>query len=149
MSHSPILVSACLLGTACRYDGKSVPCASLLEQLDGLRLIPVCPEQLGGLPTPRIPCERQGQRVVSKAGTDTTQQYQRGAQEALRLAKLFGCKAALLKERSPSCGCGQIYDGSFSKTLVGGDGVTAELLKQHGIAVFGESRICDLLGCEL
>lgn len=149
MSHSPILVSACLLGTACRYDGKSVPCASLLEQLDGLRLIPVCPEQLGGLPTPRIPCERQGQRVVSKTGTDTTQQYQRGAQEALRLAKLFGCKAALLKERSPSCGCGQIYDGSFSKTLVGGDGVTAELLKQHGIAVFGESRICDLLGCEL
>lgn len=149
MSHSPILVSACLLGTACRYDGKSVPCASLLEQLDGLRLIPVCPEQLGGLPTPRIPCERQGQRVVSKTGTDTTQQYQRGAQEALRLAKLFGCKAALLKERSPSCGCGQIYDGSFSKTLVGGDGVTAELLKQHGIAVFGESRICDLLGCKL
>lgn len=149
MSHSPILVSACLLGTACRYDGKSVACASLLEQLDGLRLIPVCPEQLGGLPTPRIPCERQGQRVVSKTGTDTTQQYQRGAQEALRLAKLFGCKAALLKERSPSCGCGQIYDGSFSKTLVGGDGVTAELLKQHGIAVFGESRICDLLGCEL
>lgn len=149
MSHSPILVSACLLGTACRYDGKSVPCASLLEQLDGLRLIPVCPEQLGGLPTPRIPCERQGQRVVSKTGTDTTQQYQRGAHEALRLAKLFGCKAALLKERSPSCGCGQIYDGSFSKTLVGGDGVTAELLKQHGIAVFGESRICDLLGCEL
>lgn len=149
MSHSPILVSACLLGTACRYDGKSVPCASLLEQLDGLRLIPVCPEQLGGLPTPRIPCERQGQRVVSKTGTDTTQQYQRGAQEALRLAKLFDCKAALLKERSPSCGCGQIYDGSFSKTLVGGDGVTAELLKQHGIAVFGESRICDLLGCEL
>lgn len=149
MSHSPILVSACLLGTACRYDGKSVPCASLLEQLDGLRLIPVCPEQLGGLPTPRIPCERQGQGVVSKTGTDTTQQYQRGAQEALRLAKLFGCKAALMKERSPSCGCGQIYDGSFSKTLVGGDGVTAELLKQHGIAVFGESRICDLLGCEL
>lgn len=149
MSHFPILVSACLLGTACRYDGKSVPCASLLEQLDGLRLIPVCPEQLGGLPTPRIPCERQGQRVVSKTGTDTTQQYQRGAQEALRLAKLFGCKAALMKERSPSCGCGQIYDGSFSKTLVGGDGVTAELLKQHGIAVFGESRICDLLGCEL
>lgn len=149
MNHSPILVSACLLGTACRYDGKSVPCASLLEQLDGLQLIPVCPEQLGGLPTPRIPCERQGQRVVSKTGTDTTQQYQRGAQEALRLAKLFGCKAALLKERSPSCGCGQIYDGSFSKTLVGGDGVTAELLKQHGIAVFGESRICDLLGCEL
>lgn len=149
MSHSPILVSACLLGTACRYDGKSVACASLLEQLDGLRLIPVCPEQLGGLPTPRIPCERQGQRVVSKTGTDTTQQYQRGAQEALRLAKLFGCKAALLKERSPSCGCGQIYDGSFSKTLVGGDGVTAELLKQHGIAVFGESRICDLLGCKL
>ena len=121
----------------------------MLEQLDGLRLIPVCPEQLGGLPTPRIPCERQGQRVVSKTGTDTTQQYQRGAQEALRLAKLFGCKAALMKERSPSCGCGQIYDGSFSKTLVGGDGVTAELLKQHGIAVFGESRICDLLGCKL
>ncbi len=145
MPCSPILVSACLLGTACRYDGKSVPCPPLLEQLGNLRLIPVCPEQLGGLPTPRIPCERQGERVISKTGTDTTAQYHRGAQQALQLAVLFGCKAALLKERSPSCGCGQIYDGSFSKSLISGDGVTAELLKQHGIAVFGESQLCQLL----
>lgn len=145
MHEHPVLVSACLLGVACRYDGKSVPCTALLEQLKNLQCIPVCPEQLGGLPTPRVPCERQGNRVISKTGVDTTAQYERGAQQALKLATLFGCKAALLKERSPSCGCGQIYDGSFSKKLIDGDGVTAALLRQHGIAVFGESRLHEFL----
>lgn len=140
-----VLVSACLLGVACRYDGKSVPCNELLEQLGSFCVVPVCPEILGGLPTPRIPCERKGTRVISAQGVDTTPQYEKGAQETLRLAKLTRCQAALLKERSPSCGCGQIYDGSFTKKLVQGDGVTAALLKQQGIAVFGESRFKEFL----
>ena len=106
--------------------------------------MPVCPEQLGGLPTPRPPAERQGERVVTQTG-DVTEQYRQGAEEALRLCKLLGCQAAVLKERSPSCGHGQIYDGTFSGTLTAGDGVTAALLTAHGIPVYGESRIEELL----
>ncbi len=134
-----------MLGVCCRYDGRSVPCQPLLDALPRLRLVPVCPEILGGLPTPRTPSERQGERVVSKTGADVTAAYQKGAEEALRLARLFGCRKALLKERSPSCGRGQIYDGSFSGRLIPGDGVTARLLEQEGIAVFGESQLQQLL----
>ncbi len=141
----PILVSACLLGVSCRYDGKSTPYQPLLEQLHALHLIPVCPEILGGLSTPRTPCERIGCKVISQTGCDATAAYQKGAEETLRLARLFGCKAALLKERSPSCGCGRIYDGSFSKTLIDGDGVTAQLLKENGITVIGESSLEKIL----
>ena len=117
----------------------------MLDALPRLRLVPVCPEILGGLPTPRTPSERQGERVVSKTGADVTAAYQKGAEEALRLARLFGCRKALLKERSPSCGRRQIYDGSFSCRLIPGDGVTARLLEQEGIAVFGESQLQQLL----
>lgn len=117
----------------------------MLDALPRLQLVPVCPEILGGLPTPRTPSERQGERVVSKTGADVTAAYQKGAEEALRLARLFGCRKALLKERSPSCGRGQIYDGSFSGRLIPGDGVTARLLEQEGIAVFGESQLQQLL----
>ena len=122
-----------------------MPCQPLLDALPRLRLVPVCPEILGGLPTPRTPSERQGERVMSKTGADVTAAYQKGAEEALRLARLFGCRKALLKERSPSCGRGQIYDGSFSGRLIPGDGVTARLLEQEGIAVFGESQLQQLL----
>lgn len=122
-----------------------MPCQPLLDALPRLQLVPVCPEILGGLPTPRTPSERQGVRVVSKTGADVTAAYQKGAEEALRLARLFGCRKALLKERSPSCGRGQIYDGSFSGRLIPGDGVTAHLLQQEGIAVFGESQLQQLL----
>lgn len=122
-----------------------MPCQPLLDALPRLQLVPVCPEILGGLPTPRTPSERQGERVVSKTGADVTAAYQKGAEEALRLARLFGCRKALLKERSPSCGRGQIYDGSFSGRLIPGDGVTARLLEQEGIAVFGESQLQQLL----
>lgn len=122
-----------------------MPCQPLLDALPRLRLVPVCPEILGGLPTPRTPSEWQGERVVSKTGADVTAAYQKGAEEALRLARLFGCRKALLKERSPSCGRGQIYDGSFSGRLIPGDGVTARLLEQEGIAVFGESQLQQLL----
>lgn len=140
-----VLVSACLLGVRCRYDGKSVPCDALLQRLDKLDAVPVCPEILGGLPTPRTPSERQGDRVTAKDGRDVTAQYRRGAEEALRLAQLFGCRYALLKERSPSCGCGKIYDGSFTGTLTDGDGTAAALLCANGIQVFGETRLEQLL----
>ncbi len=139
-----ILVSACLLGCPCRYDGKNKPNAAVLSLRTEHTLIPVCPEQMGGLPTPRPPAERKGDGVFTENGTDVTAQYRRGAEEALRLAALYGCSCAILKERSPSCGSGEIYDGSFSRTLVAGDGVTAELLKRQGIAVHGESEVDKL-----
>lgn len=139
-----ILISACLLGACCRYDGasKAHPLAAALAERH--TLVPVCPEQLGGLPTPRPPAERRGGRVVTRSG-DVTEQYRRGAEETLKLCKLLGCEAAVLKERSPSCGRGQVYDGTFSGTLTAGDGVTAELLAAHGIPVYGESQIEKLL----
>ena len=139
-----ILVSACLLGCPCRYDGKSKPNDRVLSLMKQHTFIPVCPEQMGGLATPRPPAERTSDGVFTQTGTDVTAQYQRGAQEALHLAQLYHCACAVLKERSPSCGSGAIYDGSFSRTLVDGDGVTAELLKQHGIAVLGESEVYKL-----
>ena len=142
-----LLVSACLLGVACRYDGasKGLPDSVLRALMARHTLVPVCPEQLGGLASPREPSERQGDRVVSKGGKDVTGQYVRGAEQTLYLAKLFSCRAALLKEKSPSCGRGSIYDGSFQKRLIDGNGVTAELLLKNGILVFGESQIDDLL----
>ena len=143
-----ILISACLLGIPCRYDGKAKPqpwAEALAARHD---LVPVCPEQLGGLPTPRTPSERRGDRVVMNTGADVTEQYRRGAEAALRLCRLTGCEAAILKERSPSCGCGEIYDGSFSGTLTAGDGVTAELLRKNGIPVYGESHVAALLDLE-
>lgn len=140
-----LLVSACLLGCSCRYDGVS-RAHPLAEQLaERYELVPVCPEQMGGLPTPRPPAERRGERVVTRAGDDVTAQYRRGAEEALRLCRLLGCEAAVLKERSPSCGHGEIYDGTFSRTLVPRDGTAAELLEDHGVPVYGESRIGELL----
>ena len=139
-----LLISACLLGCRCRYDGasKTHPLAEALAK--DYELVPVCPEQMGGLPTPRPPAERQGDRVVTHTG-DVTEAYRRGAEEAWRLCSLMGCQAAVLKERSPSCGHGAIYDGSFSGRLTEGSGVTAQLLAERGIPVYGESRIAELL----
>ena len=141
-----VLISACLLGFACKHCGGSNKLSE--QQLAALgerfRLIPVCPETAGGLPTPRDPSERLGDRVVSNQGRDVTAQYQKGAETALWLARRYDCKAALLKENSPSCGSGQIYDGSFTGKLIPGDGVAAEELKKEGLIVFGESDT-DLL----
>ena len=136
-----ILISACLLGCRCRYDGgsKMHPAAAALAER--YELVPVCPEQLGGLPTPRPPAERVGDRVLTAAGGDVTEQYRRGAEEALRLCRVTGCEAAVLKERSPSCGSGAVYDGTFSGVLTAGDGVAAALLKEAGIPVYGESGL--------
>ena len=139
-----LLISACLLGIPCRYDGASKPQSWVEKLAERHELVPVCPEQLGGLPTPRPPAERRDGRVVTQSG-DVTEQYLRGAEETLKLCKLLGCEAAVLKERSPSCGRGQVYDGTFSGTLTAGDGVTAELLAAHGILVYGESQIEKLL----
>lgn len=138
-----ILISACLLGLACRYDGNSKPCpkALALAKDPHIQLIPFCPECYGGLPTPRPPAEQQQGKVLNAAGADVTAQYQKGAREALRLCQITGCKKAVLKARSPSCGCGKIYDGSFTKTLVAGNGITADLLLQNGIEVLTEEEL--------
>lgn len=139
-----ILISACLLGVACRYDGKSAAVPAAIKLKDKYNLIPVCPEILGGLPTPRLPCEIQNGRVIRSDSADMTAAYKRGAAETLKLAELFDCEIAVLKERSPSCGCGRVYDGSFSSLLTNGDGITSALLKQNGITVFGESEIYSI-----
>ena len=133
-----LLVSACLLGLSCRYDGGCKPCPRVIALMEKHTLIPVCPEQLGGLPTPRPPAEIREGRVISRAGMDVTDAYRKGAEEALRLAQLYACDGAILKSRSPSCGKGQVYDGSFSGTLTLGDGVTARLLADHGLPVWTE-----------
>ena len=142
-----LLISGCLLGLCCRFDGESKPLKEeIINRLtERYQLIPVCPEQLGGLATPRDPAEKRGDTFVTQKGVDVTDQYQRGAKETLKIARLLGCQTALMKEKSPSCGCGQIYDGTFSKTLVAGNGATAELLQKNGIAVYGESRIEEVL----
>ena len=136
-----ILVSACLLGVCCRYDGQSKTCPAVMELMKEHELIPVCPEQLGGLPTPRPPAEIQGKRVVNCEGKDVTAQYEKGADEAARLYQLFHCDCAILKARSPSCGVGMVYDGFFSGTLVSGDGITAQALKRLGVRVMTEETL--------
>ena len=135
-----LLVSACLLGLCCRYDGGSKPCQAVIDLRDQHQLIPVCPEQLGGLPTPRPPAEIRAGRVISAQGVDVTDAYRRGAEETLRLGALLGAQGAVLKARSPSCGKGQVYDGSFSGTLTAGDGITAGLLRARGIPVWTEEE---------
>jgi uncharacterized protein YbbK (DUF523 family) len=138
----PVLVSACMLGVHCRYDASTNPSADLCQALSGIQIIPVCPEQLGGLATPRAPAHLVGgsgedvldgrARVVTDAGVDVTEQYLRGAYETLRIARLFGVRRAILKERSPSCGCLLVHrDGA----LQAGSGVTAALLLREGIEV--------------
>lgn len=138
-----ILISACLLGVKCRYDGGGKPCPAALALAGTHELIPVCPEQLGGLPTPRMPSEIRDGQVIRRDGVSVDEAYRRGAAEAARLAKLFSCELAVLKARSPSCGCGCIYDGSFTGTLIPGDGVTAALLKQQGLQVITEEELAD------
>ncbi|PJA84162.1 MAG: DUF523 domain-containing protein [Candidatus Nealsonbacteria bacterium CG_4_9_14_3_um_filter_37_13] len=136
-----ILCSACLLGIKCRYDGKDKLNKKVIELSKKKILIPVCPEQLGGLSTPREPAEQKGKRVITKSGKDVTQNFKKGAKEVLKLAKLFGIKEAILKQKSPSCGFGKIYDGSFSGQLIKGNGVTAALLKRNKIKIITEEDL--------
>ena len=144
-----ILVSACLLGRCCRYKGDGCENGGVLKLLDKHTLIPVCPEQLGGLKTPRAPSEIVNGSVVNNLGEDVTKEYTQGAQAALRIAQLNNVKLAILKSRSPSCGSGLIYDGSFTGKKIPGDGVCAALLKQNGIKVITEDELDTLSEEEL
>ena len=140
-----LLISACLLGRNCKYSGGNNYTPAVEKLKDRYELVPVCPECMGGLPIPHDPSERVGDKVISRTGTDVTAPFQRGAELALRRARQTGAKLALLKERSPSCGCGTIYDGTFTGTVVPGDGVAAELLAKNGVTICGESRIGEQL----
>jgi len=135
------LCSACLLGIRCRIDGASKPNKKVIGLSKKEALVPVCPEQLAGLPTPREQTEIKGKQVVSKSGKDLTEIFEKGANETLKIAKLFDIKEAILKQRSPSCGSGQVYDGTFSGKVVKGDGVTAALLKKNSIKVISEEDL--------
>ena len=146
------LISACLLGIRCAWSGDDKYKNERAVELAKVKtLIPICPEQLGGLPTPRAPQEIQGGmgedvldgkcKVVNKNGQDVTREFVRGAEETLNIAKQFKIKEFIAKSRSPSCGCGQIYDGSFSGRLIEGDGVTTTLLKRNGIRIISEEHL--------
>lgn len=140
-----ILVSACLLGSDCKYNGKNNKNESVIALSEKFDLIPVCPECFGGLPTPRMPAEIRDGRVVTKSGEDVTDRFLEGANHTLYIAKESNCPAALLKEKSPSCGYGKVYDGTFTGTLCSGNGITAELLSKNEIMIFGESEISKLI----
>lgn len=140
-----LLISACLCGELCRYDGGTVLIPELSELCQSGLALAVCPELEGGLPTPRPPCERHLGRVVTASGDDKTDFYMAGASKTLALAREHGIKVAVLKEKSPSCGTSLIYDGTFSRKLVPGRGVTAELLQNSGIAVFSDDNFTEAL----
>ena len=138
-----ILVSACLLGVNCKYSGGNNQNEKVLEYIKDKEIIPVCPEIMGGLSTPRPPSELINDKVMNNLNQDVTQQYKKGAEETLKLAKLFNVKKALLKAKSPSCGKGYIYDGTFSSTLIEGNGITTKLLIENGIEVITEKDLED------
>ena len=136
-----ILVSKCLLGENCRYCGDNCKNERVLALKARYTLVGVCPEQDGGLPTPRQPAERLGEKVIARDGRDVTREYEAGAQTALETALREGASFAVLKAKSPSCGTGVIYDGSFTGAKVSGNGVTAQLLLDNGIPVYTEDEI--------
>ncbi|MDY3051753.1 MAG: DUF523 domain-containing protein [Ndongobacter sp.] len=133
-----LLVSACLLGEACRYDGRDNRREDVIEFLHGCEVIPVCPEVEGGLPTPRVPAERRGNRVVCRDGADCTEAFQRGVQRCLRHLSKGDISGAILKSRSPSCAVYERYDGCFTRRLVEGKGLFAEALHERGILLADE-----------
>ena len=139
-----IVVSNCLLGCDCRYKGDNCRNDRILELAKEHTLIPVCPEQMGGLPTPRDPAERVGDKLITNKGRDVTYEYHKGAEAALFLAKLNKADFAILKYRSPACGKGMIYDGSFGGKLIPGNGVFAELLEKNGIPFYSENELDEL-----
>ncbi len=140
-----IIISACLIGKNCRYDGSSNLIPDLKNLHANSQAIALCPEVLGGLDTPRLPCEIvlaedacNGYKVLNKNNEDCTIAFENGAKKALEIALKHNAKIAILKANSPSCGCGKIYDGSFTKTLIDGEGLTAKLFKEHGIVIYNE-----------
>lgn len=140
-----ILVSACLLGENCKWNGRNNAREHIIILKEKYNLIPFCSEVLGGLPTPRIPAEIRGNKIINQIELDVTKYFTRGAQRALEIAKKNNCKYAILKDHSPSCGVNKIYDGTFSRQLTDGMGVTAKLLTKNHIQVFGDDEIEKLL----
>ena len=139
-----ILVSQCLYGgDPVRYDGKSKAETDprFLKWKEEGRLIPVCPEVFGGLPTPRADAQRVGDKVIARTGKDVTFEYMKGAHEAVRLAKEYSVLCAVMKEKSPSCGSNKIYDGTFEGNLIDGQGTAVELLRKEGVKVFSEEQL--------
>lgn len=140
--QAPLVVSACLLGVACNHQGRASTSAAVVALGRERRLIPVCPEAAGGLPTPRPAAEIQPSgRVCTAAGDDATDAYERGAAQAVKLAVASRAAGAVLKARSPSCGCHEVYDGSFTRTRVPGEGVTARALREIGVPVWSEEDV--------
>jgi uncharacterized protein YbbK (DUF523 family) len=135
------IVSACLAGINCQWNWKSKPCEKVIELIKKGQAIPVCPEQLWGLTTPRSPAELKNDKVITKDWVDLTSQFEKWSQEVLKIAKAFNCNEAILKARSPSCGVGKVYDWTFSGKLIDWDGVTAKLLKTNNIKVKTEDEI--------
>ncbi|MCD6226442.1 MAG: DUF523 domain-containing protein [Candidatus Aenigmarchaeota archaeon] len=143
------IVSGCLVGINCKYNGKNNKNNKIFEIYKKGQLIPVCPEQLGGLSTPREPAETTGDgldvlkgkaKVLTISGKDVTSNFIRGAKEVLKIAKDLNIKEAILKSKSPSCGYKKIYDGTFSKKLINGNGVLAALLEQNKIKIYTEKE---------
>lgn len=139
-----IIVSACLLGENCKYNGGNNKNEDVIALADEFELVPICPECFGGLPIPRVPSELREGRAYAKTGEDLTDQFKKGADHALYITMECNAPAAVLKENSPSCGFGKIYDGTFSGNKIDGNGITAELLSQHGIDIFGETNVKKL-----
>lgn len=135
------VVSACLAGFKCRFDGDSRPCADVVKLYEQGRAIPICPESLSGLKAPRAPVEWKNGRAINKDGEDKTEYMEKGAQKALEKAMSSGCKKAIVKSRSPSCGYGQIYDGSFNHSLCAGNGLWTNKLLANGFEVYTEENI--------
>jgi len=140
------LVSSCLAGIPCRYDGKSSENRFVVELVRQGKAVPVCPEILGGLAVPRTCCEitmdeHGNKSVIGKDGRDYTPEYESGAEKTLSIAKKTGANKAVLKSKSPSCGCGLVYDGTFSRRLIEGNGLAAELLMKNGIEVINEGDL--------
>lgn len=140
-----ILVSACLLGVNCKYNGSNNENEKVLSYIKDKEVIPICPEIMGGLSTPREPSEIFENKVISKSGKDVTSNFQKGAEETLNLARKLGVKKAILKSRSPSCGLDEVYDGTFSNKLVNKNGITAELLKNNGFVILREEDVDHLI----
>lgn len=139
-----LIVSACLAGVECRYNGSPFPVPAILNMVKKGTALPVCPEILGGLTIPRPPAEIRNGRIVLNTGEDVTEQFLRGAQTAFAIAAAIGCQKAVVKSKSPTCGCGRIYDGTFSGTLIAGDGIFTKLLKEHDIEVLTEEDLEEL-----
>ena len=141
MSMYKYLISACLCGEYCRYDGGTFDYPHLRKLAEDGVALPYCPEHCGGLPIPRKPCEIVGDKVLAADGTDCTVEYTRGAEGALALCKEHGITAAILKESSPSCGSTRIYDGTHTGVKIPGMGLAARLLSENGVTLYSEKAL--------